>query len=100
MRILEGLEALQGLGLGQPDTLESRSVVSVGVFDGVTRAGQVFWGPRVEGGDGEGQGGLVVRKAQMHRLRQDKESLREKLSDLLRGKRGGRPRRRPEGAGA
>jgi len=35
MRILEGLEALQGLGLGQPDTLESRSVVSVGVFDGV-----------------------------------------------------------------
>ena len=53
----------------------------------VTRAGQVFWGPRVEGGDGEGQGGLVVRKAQMHRLRQDKEALREKLSDLLRGKR-------------
>lgn len=53
----------------------------------VTRAGEVFWGPRVEGGDGEGQGGLVVRKAQMHRLRADKDELRERLAELLRGKR-------------
>ena len=36
MRVLDGLAALQGLDLGrQPDALESRSVVSVGVFDGV-----------------------------------------------------------------
>lgn len=36
MRVLDGLAALQGLDLrSQPDALESRSVVSVGVFDGV-----------------------------------------------------------------
>lgn len=35
MRVLEGLGSLANLDLGAPDSLESRSVVSVGVFDGV-----------------------------------------------------------------
>lgn len=35
MRVFDSLEALAGIDLGPPDTLESRSVVSVGVFDGV-----------------------------------------------------------------
>lgn len=48
----------------------------------VTRDGRLLCGPRLEGGAGEGQGGLVVRRAQIQQLDEEADLLERDLSAL------------------
>ena len=48
----------------------------------VTRNGSLSCGPRLEGGHGEAQGGLVVRRAQAQRLGQERDALAGGLAAL------------------
>ncbi len=52
----------------------------------VTREGALLCGPRVEGGRGEGQSGLVVRRAQLRALRDEEAGAKAELEELLSGK--------------
>ncbi|MEM7199448.1 MAG: chromosome segregation protein SMC [Planctomycetota bacterium] len=53
----------------------------------VTPTGGLLCGPRIEGGTGEQQGGLVVRKAQLRDLGDEEGQLQTELESLLEGKR-------------
>ncbi|MDP6930769.1 MAG: AAA family ATPase, partial [Planctomycetota bacterium] len=52
----------------------------------VTREGGLTCGPRTEGGRGEGQAGLFIRKLQIQDLKEREASLRGQLKDLLAGR--------------
>lgn len=53
----------------------------------VTQAGELIAGPRVEGGDGEGHGGLVVRRALSQRLEEERAALQTQLDRVGEEKR-------------
>jgi chromosome segregation protein len=51
----------------------------------VTGDGDLAWGARLEGGRSEGQGGMVVRRAQIHRLEDERKDLEARLAALSGG---------------
>ena len=51
----------------------------------VTRDGELAWGPRLEGGRSEGHGGMVVRRAQIQRLEEERDEVEQKLGALSTG---------------